>query len=430
MRCQKPSSVVTLGSAWAGNSVNCLPFRINGMLSRGGTRYVGFYDSSGDVIITSLMANKPTARIIIPNVRKPFDAHVAISLGLDGDGHLHVAYGAHDSAMQIARTQSPGLEQGLSDPVRLDGDFAEKASYPMFLSPVAGEDLILLFRDGKAASGDIRVMRFDCAASCWRADPVALLSGRAGLGWQAGPYLNTPAIGPDGEIALFVVWRLDPGASTAGAVSNSGIDCLVSNDRLHQLSTAAGIGLRLPITPATAERVIAVPLGANLINQAGAAVRADGTPMFATYWNDETEVPQYRLDWREGSSWRMSTISQFSERFRLDGPGTLPLPHSRPELLLEPNGTAHVIFRSRELGGRLALTSLKPPHYALTNARHCILVDEDLGFYEPVVDRLGWANGELAVYVQRCEQEADSDERSVFAQAEARVMIWPQERFF
>ena len=339
MRYEEPSDVVSLGSAWAGNSVNCSSFRINGILSRGGIRYVGFYDSSGDVVVASLMADKRTARVVIPNVRKPFDAHVAISLGLDGNGHLHVAYGAHDSAMQIARTRSPGLDEGLSHPVRLGSDFAEKASYPMFLSPLASGDLILLFRDGVAASSDIRVMRFDCAASCWRDDPVALLSGRAGPGWQAGPYLNTPAIGPHGEIVLFVVWRLDPRASTAGAVTNSGIDCLVSNDRLHHLSTAAGIGVRLPVTPATAERVIAVPLGANLINQAGAAVRADGTPMVATYWNDQTEVPQYRLGWREGSCWRVSTISQFSGRFRLAGDASSPPQPSRAAAGSERHGT-------------------------------------------------------------------------------------------
>ena len=44
MRYEEPSDVVSLGSAWAGNSVNCSPFRINGILSRGGIRYVGFYD--------------------------------------------------------------------------------------------------------------------------------------------------------------------------------------------------------------------------------------------------------------------------------------------------------------------------------------------------------------------------------------------------
>ena len=234
----------------------------------------------------------------------------------------------------------------------------------MFVSAPPAADLILLFRDGSAASGDLRAMRFDARCGALARRSGALISGRAGNGWQAGPYLNTPAIGPGGEVVLFLVWRLDPRASSAGAVNNSGIDCLVSRDSLHHLATAGGVGLALPVTPATAERVIAVPLGANLINQAAAAVRADGAPMVATYWDDERGIPQYRLAWREGTSWRVSTISQFSTRFRLDGAGTLPLPHSRPELLLDTDGTAHVIFRSREFDGRLVITSLAPPDYA------------------------------------------------------------------
>jgi hypothetical protein len=64
-----------------------------------------------------------------------------------------------------------------------------------------------------------------------------------------------------------------------------------------------------------------------------------------------------------------------------------------------------VIFRSREFDGRLVMTSLAPPDYAFADARHRVLVDEDLGFYEPVVDRLAWADGDLVLYVQWCDQE-------------------------
>jgi len=424
IRCEEPTEVVSLGPAWAGNSVNCVPFRVSGVLSRGAVRYVGFYDSSGDVVATSLMAGRCTERIVLPTARKPFDAHVAISLGLDADNHLHIAYGAHDSPMQVARTRASGLAEGFREPVQLAGDFAATTTYPMFLSWPPSGDLILLFRDGRAASGDIRAMRFDRATGTWRNNPAALISGRVGNGWPAGPYLNTPVIGPLGEIVLFLVWRLDPLASSAGAVNNSGIDCLISRDGLHHLATTRGVGLALPVTPTTAERVIAVPLGANLINQAAAAVRRDGTPVVVTYWDDESNVPQYRLGWREGSSWRVSTVSRFTTRFRLDGPGTLPLPHSRPELLLDNDGTAHVIFRSREFDGRLVMTSLAPPDYTFADAHHRILVDEDLGFYEPVVDRLGWAEGELALYVQWCDQENGGDTMTNVAEAEARVITW------
>jgi hypothetical protein len=178
----------------------------------------------------------------------------------------------------------------------------------------------------------------------------------------------------------------------------------------------------------TAERVIAVPLGANLINQAAAAIRSDGTPMVLSYWDDECGIPQYKLGWREGSSWNVSVVSDFTERFQLDGPGTLPLPHSRPELLIDSTGTAHVIFRSQERGGRLIMTSLRPPDYSLEKARHRILIDEDLGFYEPVVDRQAWEHGALVLYVQWCAQEANADQASVLAEAEARVVTWQAER--
>ena len=70
------------------------------------------------------------------------------------------------------------------------------------------------------------------------------------------------------------------------------------------------------------------------------------------------------------------------------------------------------------------MTSLSPPDYAFADARHRILVDEDLGLYEPVLDRLGWAEGELALYVQWCDQENGGDTMTNVADAEARVITW------
>ena len=66
MRREEPTAIVSLGSAWAGNSVNCVPFRISGMLSRGGIRYASFYDSNGDVVVTSLVATSPPRALSSP----------------------------------------------------------------------------------------------------------------------------------------------------------------------------------------------------------------------------------------------------------------------------------------------------------------------------------------------------------------------------
>src|SRR4029079_4939718 len=91
---------------------------------------------------------------------------------------LHLAYGAHASQMQITRSRAVGLAEGFHQPVTLLSEFASRVTYPMFLSDRSKDDLLLIFRDGWAASGDIRVMRFDLSSEQWLEDPVALLSGR------------------------------------------------------------------------------------------------------------------------------------------------------------------------------------------------------------------------------------------------------------
>ena len=114
MKHEEPDYVVSLGAAWASNSVNCLPFRSNGLLSHHETRYVGFYDPWGDVAVVGLSAGKCLHRAIIPNSRKPIDAHTSISVGVDGGGYLHLAYGAHDSADTNSPIARARLSRGIS----------------------------------------------------------------------------------------------------------------------------------------------------------------------------------------------------------------------------------------------------------------------------------------------------------------------------
>lgn len=426
----KPNDVIALGPAWAGSSVNCVPFRVSGLLTRRGLRYCAYYDPSGNVVVARVApGDRAVSRHILANPRPPFDAHRAISLGLDCEGHLHLAFGAHDSTLLVARSNGPDFDSGFPGAVPLDDEAGRRVTYPMFLSPPGTGELILLFRDGSAADGELRVKRFDATARRWRDDPQPVITGRETSLSPAGPYLNTPAYGPDGEIALFIVWRIKSDTDPE-AVSNTGIDCVVSKNGFRALTTAVGEPLPLPVSRASPTRIIPVPPDASLMNQGTAAVRPDGAAMVLTYWDDGDGVPQYRLGWQDRGAWRGSTASRFRTPFRLHGPGTLALPHSRPEIVVGRGGRVLIVFRSREYGGRLALLSLEPPDYGLESARCHILVDEDLGFYEPVLDRSAWAqDGTLLVYVQRCEQQFDGDRKVFFSSAQARLMTWREEQF-
>jgi hypothetical protein len=409
--------------------VNCVPFRVSGLVTRSGMRYCAHYDPSGNVVIARLASgDRVVARQIIANSLPPFDAHRAISLGLDGENHVHVAFGAHDSKLFVARSNGPNFESGFAPAAPLGNEAERQITYPMFASSSDRDELVLLFRDGSAADGELRVKRFDAVARRWSDDPHPIITGRHSQS-SSGPYVNTPAYGPRGEIALFIVWRLGS-QSDPEAVNNTGIDCVVSHDGLRTFTTAEHEPLSRPISQHSRAKIVSIPPRSSLMNQGTAAIRKDGVAMFLTYWDDGDGIPQYRFGWHEGRAWRVSTVSRFRTSFGLRGPGTLPLPHSRPEILVGQSGRAHVIFRSIEYGSRLVLVSLDPPDYDLASARTYILVDDDLGFYEPVVDRSAWAqDGTLSVYVQRCEQHVDGDREDYESAAQARLIMWHEEQF-
>ncbi|WP_201861469.1 BNR-4 repeat-containing protein [Microvirga soli] len=411
---------IELGPAWAGNSVNCVPYRVDAVRTYNGVRYVAYFDDAGDIVVAGVDPSAGSvARAHITNSRKPYDAHQAISLGIDPTGHLHLAFGAHASSLLVTRSRSAELTDGFEE-IRED---AEEATYPMFLT-LKDQGLVRLHRRGRHNKGAIYVDRLAGDSREWTRSATPLISG-LGQPWSCGPYLNTPVVAPDGSVHLFLVWRLNETATSAGAVVNVGLDALVAQDGLRSVRTHRGVESSLPVTPLTSERVIPVPLGASLINQAAAALLPTGKPAALTYWDAGDGIPQYRLCWLENLSWRTAPVSSFRTPFRLDGGGTLPLPHSRPELLIDPTGRALVLYRSREVNNRLVALQLDPPDYVLRRARPQTLVDEDLDFYEPIVDRAAWSGrGELVMYVQRCAQGMGRDGQEDIEVAPARLMTW------
>jgi hypothetical protein len=409
-----------LGPAWAGNSVNCVPFRMDAVVTRGTERFATYFDEAGDVsVIRQDLAQGAVERATIPNARKPYDAHQCISMGIDPTGRIHLAFGAHAEPLLVTQSRTSRLADGF-DPPR---ERFDRATYPMFVT-LADGTLAFLYRLGRHNAGSIMVEHLDAGGAGWVPRPGPLLSGLEGPS-TSGPYLNTPVVADDGSIYLFVVWRLDTRDRPRFGIVNSGIDCVASRDGLRSLATIGGMPLPETVTPADAERVVAVPLDANLINQASAALLGKASPAFLTYWAGSDGIPQYRFGWRAQDGWRAVPASRFKTTFDLRGSGTLPLPHSRPELLVCRDKRAIVLWRSAECANRLMASILHPPRYSLAWASHQVLVDEDLGFYEPIVDRSAWrARQELTLYVQHCQQGRGRDRRRDIAAAPARLMSW------
>jgi len=408
-RALRPCTVVPLGEAWAGSSANVTAFRCEGLLSLGNTQLAAFYAQDGAVMLARRAL--PGTRVDLVRLTEggadalPWDAHRSISLGVDATGAIHLAYGAHASALRLLRGGAGLALDGFADPEPVPTGAPSAATYPMFLRAGTSGSLMMLYREGLPDSGDLRLRRFDLAAGRWNEAAAPLLEGQI-RGHASGPYLNRPVIGRDGTLFGFVVWRLRLPDAAAGRVVNAGIDLVAFRGDPTGAETWSGLVLPMPAGAAHLERVVAVPLGSDLMNQGGAALDPAGIPAAVTWWREPPDAPpQFRLVHRAGGLWRTSVASGFATDFTLAGSGTLPLPHSRPHLLFAPDGRALVLFRSAELGGALAVHILSPPDFGWPAGERVILCAEDLGHYEPVVDAAAWSSrARLSAFVQRCRQ--------------------------
>ncbi|MEJ2501819.1 MAG: BNR-4 repeat-containing protein, partial [Gemmatimonadota bacterium] len=404
--------VVPIGSGWARSSVNAVVFRQHGIVSHGGVQYAAYYDAEGRVVLARRTAGAGewttrTTRL----TGDPADAHNAISLGVDGNGVLHVSWDLHGDTLRYARGVGPGSLE-LGRPLPMTGRHEARVTYPRFYT-VDGGDLVFLYRDGSSGDGDVMVNRYDLDRRAWRPLHHPLIDG----GGERNAYVNGLAIDREGGWHLSWVWR-----ESWDVATNHDILYAYSPDRGVSWLRSTGEPYALPITAASAEVAVDVPQQSGLINQTTMTVDADGRPVIASYWRDPgSEVPQYRLVRHDGVGWRVSSVGRRSSPFRLEGGGTRRIPLSRPLVVGGPTGL-HVVFRDVERGGGISLASAADPGRENWTIRE--LFAAHVGLWEPVHDPVAWQrDGELHLLVQRVGQGEAETLEDVPPQT-VRVLEW------
>ena len=128
-------------------------------------------------------------------------------------------------------------------------------------------------------------------------------------------------------------------------------------------------------------------------------------------------MPQYQHIWFDGKSWRHQVVSNRAQPFSLQGRGTLKIPISRPDVVIDRQDNVYIIARGDHTQGRLSATLLLAPDYVYHPNNIRILVDEDVGFAEPIIDRVRWHKENiLTLLVQHNEQpNHDTEQRPAFS---------------
>lgn len=384
---------VPLGEGWARNSVNAVVFRTSTM-SHGDIQYTSFYDPDGNMMLAKRdhgSTNWEVRRTQYKgNVR---DAHNSISIGVDGDGVLHVAWDHHDHPLRYARGVAPGSLE-LTEKMPMTGRNESKVSYPQFYRLPDG-DLMFLYREGGSGRGDAMLNRYRVESGKWEAVQHPLVSGEG----RRNPYLNTMAVDSQGGLHISWVWRESPDVA-----SNHDLCFAYSRDGGATWVNSANESYELPIVVDSAEVAWEIPQGSELINQTSMATGPDNRPVIATYWRDrDSRVPQYRVVWFDGGEWKMSQVGERSEPFSLSGGGTKRIPISRPQVAVGDDGAVHVVFRDDERGGVVSAAVSSDP---LRRSWELLdLGDSTVGAWEPSFDAVRWAaDGQMDLFVQRVGQ--------------------------
>ena len=411
----QPPKMVDVAPGWANNSVNTVIFRKNSLVSDGQDQYIAFYDSERYVVLGKRKLGSEQWTIARTNYRgNASDAHNAISIMLDGEGYLHVAWDHHNDQLHYARSVRPG-ELSLSAPLSMIGSDEASVSYPEFFRLPDG-GLLFFYRNGASGKGNLVLNRYDSKRGQWSRVADNLISGEGARNayWQA-------CVDEHGTIHVSWVWRESPDVG-----SNHDLAYARSHDGGRSWETSRGTAYTLPITAVSAEYAARIPQHSELINQTSMSADAAGNPYIATYWRDPgSKVPQYHIVRSVQGQWQTQALNFRQSAFTLEGQGTKAIPISRPQLLLDQQGsklTGLLLFRDAERGNRVSVAHISDFSSGTFTLRD--LTEQGVGAWEPSYDTELWRQRRvLHVFLQTVAQ-VDGEGIAQAPASMVRVLQW------
>ena len=383
---------VDVGEGFSGTSVNTAVFRTNSLVTDGDTQYISYYDPDGYMTLGKRKHGSDKWEIhrtqYKGNVK---DGHNIISMGVDGDGFIHVSFDHHGHPLRYAKGIAPGsLELGDMQP--MTGIDEGKVTYPEFYSMSNG-DLLFVYRSGASGRGNMAINRYDVRNKKWERVQDSLVDGEE----ERSPYWQVYIDGND-VIHVSWVWR-----ETWLVETNHDMCYAKSLDGGKTWLKSDGSEYTLPITARNAEYAWRIPQNSELINQTSMTADSESHPYIVTYWRSEdSEVPQYRIIWNDGKAWNHRQITNRAEPFSLSGGGTKMIPISRPRIVADGEYIG-VVFRDRERGGLVSMAESQTGadgDWAITD-----ITDFDVDAWEPSIDTQLWREKKkLNIFVQPTHQ--------------------------
>lgn len=384
--------LVEVGKGYSRTSVNTTIFRNNSVVTHGDEQYIGYYDGDGFLTLGKRTAGSEQWTLHRTQYKGNVeDAHNVVSIMLDGDGYLHVAFDHHGHPLNYCRSLAPySLELGEKKP--MTGIDEHNVTYPEFYL-LPGGNLLFAYRSGSSGRGNLVLNGYDVKNQKWHRIQDVLIDGEE----QRSAYWQM-YVDERGTIHLSWVWR-----ETWHVETNHDLCYARSFDNGITWYKSDGEKYELPIRAANAEYVCRIPQESELINQTGMSADAGGNPYIASYWRDaDSDVPQYRVVWHDGQKWNIRQVSSRRTPFSLKGGGTKMIPVSRPRIVVD-KGEVFYLFRDVERGSRVSVAHTED--VATGRWSICDLTGFSVDAWEPSHDTELWKQKRLLhLFVQKTMQ--------------------------
>ncbi|MET0461576.1 MAG: BNR repeat-containing protein [Chitinophagaceae bacterium] len=406
---------VNIAKGWAGNSINTVVFRKNSLASFKDYQFTGFYDSLGFMMIGKRKLGSQSWELkqtpFKGNIR---DAHNSISMIVDGEGFLHIAWDHHNSKLRYVKSKEP-LSLELTEEMTMISSAENKVSYPEFYTLPDG-GLLFFYRDGGSGNGNMVINRYDLSQKKWNRIQSNLIDGegKRNAYWQS--YVDAK-----GVIYLSWVWRESPDVA-----SNHDMCFAKSMDGGQSWQKSTGEKYSLPINATNAEYACRIPQKSELINQTSMHADGSGNIVIATYWRDaNSNIPQYHLVYNKGQEWKVMTLDFRKTPFSLSGTGSKKIPVARPQVLIRKKGkntSAWLFFRDEERGSKVSVASIENISQQKFTVKD--LFEGDTGAWEPSFDTDLWKKKNIVhLFVQRTVQ-ADGEGLTSTPPQMVQVLEW------
>lgn len=248
--------LVEVGKGYSQTSVNTAIFRNSALVTHKGVQYISYYDAEGYLTLGKRKQGSGQWTLhrtqYKGNVK---DAHNVISMMVDGEGYLHVAFDHHGQPLNYCRSVAPcSLELGEKE--AMTGVDEENVTYPEFYRLSQG-NLLFAYRSGASGQGNLVMNRYDTRTRTWSRVQDVLLDGEG----ERNAYWQLYVDG-QGTIHLSWVWR-----ETWHVETNHDLCYACSPDDGKTWYRTDGTRYELPIRQDNAEYACRIPQNSELINQ-------------------------------------------------------------------------------------------------------------------------------------------------------------------